>query len=169
MFQNEHKTCQGKNLTQSGEKTILFGDFCEESRGLVLVFTMLEMKYVSCLLLLYYLVLMTCLRRRRKKSLTMSHIAPSVTTGSFSRGIREVGGICWDLLAQGIVALDLTLVMSWLQLGNVTAAFCPAWNCRVMDAERQEHFKLFSERPFSAPLMLVFWVWFSKQMALCRE
>lgn len=107
------------------------------------------------------------LRRRRKKSLTMSHIVPSVTTGSFSRGIREVGGICWDLLAQGIVALDLTLVMSWLQPGNVTAAFCPAWNCRVMDAERQEHFKLFSERPFSAPSMLVFWVWFSKQTALC--
>lgn len=87
----------------------------------------------------------------------------------FSRGIREVGGICWDLLAQGIVALDLTLVMSWPQLGNVTAAFSPAWNCRVMDAERQEHFKLFSERPFSAPSMLVFWVWFSKQTALCLE
>lgn len=40
------------------------------------------------------------------------HIVPPETTDSFCRCVRETGGICWDLLVQGIVALPLCRVMS---------------------------------------------------------
>lgn len=90
---------------------------------------------LAFILLYYFSIDGMYLRRHRKKSLSMSHIAPSVTNGSFSGGIREVGGICWDLLAQGVVALDLTLVMSWLPLWIFREEFSSDWNCSVRDAE----------------------------------
>lgn len=107
-------------------------------------------------ILLYYFSINDMYFRKRRKKSFMSHI----TRGSFSTGIREIGGICWDLLAQGVVTLDLTVVMLWLLLGIVRAAFSSAWNWTFMDAERQEHFKLFSERPFSAASPQVFWDFF---------
>ena len=88
--------------------------------------------YLAFVLLYYFDINDLYLRRCRKKSLTMSHIAPSVTTGSFSTGIREVGGICWDLLAQGVVALDLTP-------DHVTAAARDCQSCIFLCLELQRH------------------------------
>lgn len=64
-------------------------------------------------------------------------------------------------------ASDLCHVMSAIKI--VKAVFSSAWNCSVMDAERQKHCKLFSERPFLVPSVLIFSVWFSKQIVLCLE
>lgn len=57
------------------------------------------------------------------------HIVPSETTGSFCRCVREIGGICWDLLVQGIVALPLCHVMSATKDCQSCVFFCLELQC----------------------------------------
>lgn len=120
-------------------------------------------------ILLYYFRINDMHPKKTQEEIIGRHIVPSETTGSLFRCVRETGGICWDLLVQGTEALHLTYVMSCLPLNSVKDVISSAWSCSVMDAERQKHCKLFSERPFSAPSVLIFSIWFSKQIVLCLE
>lgn len=114
----------------------------------------LEMKYILAFIPLHHFRMNGMyLNRRWKNMVTPRHVL-SVLTGSFSPGLRELGGICWNLLRQRIVALDLTML--WICQGCCfqdcqRSVFPSFWTYSTTDAGRREYFELFSERSHSVP------------------